>query len=90
MRKEMMPFVLSLAGILILLAHFWLAPPASIALWATSAILGISSVHQGMRVGAQMNHDEKTNWMPKAASRMGWLILLGCILSAIFLLVPRT
>jgi len=89
MRKEMLPFILSLVGILIYLAHFWLQYPANIALWVIAAILGISSIHHGMRVRAQQAGDDKTRWMPESASKIGWLILLGVSFSAIFLIVPQ-
>jgi hypothetical protein len=89
MRREMLPFNLSLAGVLIFLAHFWLQFPANIALWAISAVLGISSIHHGMRIRAQQAADDSTRWMPESAVKIGWLILLGVTLSAIFLLVPQ-
>lgn len=89
MRRETLPFALSLIGVLIYLAHFWLQFPANIVLWAIAAILGISSIHHGMRVRAQQANDDKTRWMPESAIKIGWLMLLGITLSAIFLIVPR-
>jgi hypothetical protein len=84
-----MPFLLSTVGILVFLAHFWLKYPANIALWAVSAVLGISSVHHGMRIRARQANDDKARWMPESASKIGWLILLGGTLSAIFYLAPQ-
>jgi len=89
MRRERMSFAISIAGVLVFLAHFWLDYPANIILWAIAAVLGISSVHWGMRARAQEAADDRNRWMPVSASRTGWLILLGLTLSAIFLIVPR-
>ena len=89
MRREMVPFILSTVGVLIYLAHFWLEFPANIALWVISAVLGISSAHHGMRVRAQQTADDKARWMPESATKIGWLILLGVSLSAIFHLTPQ-
>jgi len=89
MRREAMPFIISTAGILIFLAHFWFGFTVSISLWAVSAVLGISSVHQGMRLRAQLGADDKNRWMSLAAVRIGTLIVLGVILSAIFFMAPQ-
>ncbi len=89
MRREKVPFAISTAGILVFLAHFWVGYPANVVLWVIAAILAISSVHWGMRARAQESADDPNRWMPKSASKLGLLILLGLTLSAIFLIVPR-
>ncbi len=89
MRREIAPFAISTAGILVFLAHFWLGYPFNIILWVVAAVLAISSVHWGMRARAQEAADDKNRWMPESASKLGLLILLGLALSAIFLIVPR-
>lgn len=88
MRKAMMPFVISLAGILIFLAHFWLSFSPAVALWAISAVLGISSVHQGMRIRVELADSDKERWMPEASVKIGMVILIGVVLSATFHLAP--
>jgi len=89
MRREKAPFVISTAGILVFLAHFWPGYPVNLILWVIAAVLGISSVHWGMRSRAQETPDDRNRWMPESASKLGLLILLGLTLSAIFLIVPR-
>ncbi len=89
MRREAAPFAISTAGILVFLAHLWLPYPTNVALWAVAAVLGISSVHWGMRARARQAADDRNRWMPESASKIGFLILLGLALSAIFLIVPR-
>jgi len=38
MRREMRPHIISVVAIVTYLAHFWVQPPAGIALWAVSAV----------------------------------------------------
>lgn len=85
----MVPFVLSTVGIVVYLAHFWPGFPANIALWVTSAILGILSVHHGLRLRTRPAGTNQNRWMHDSAVKMGLLVLLGVMLSAIFYLAPR-
>ena len=88
MRREMRPHIISVVAIVTYLAHFWVQPPAGIALWAVSAVFAIASIHSGMIVRGQST-DKARRWMPDSAVIIGGIILLGVTLSAIFLLAPR-
>jgi hypothetical protein len=88
MRREMRPHIISVVAIVTYLAHFWIQPPAGIALWAVSATFAIASIHFGMMARGQST-DKTKRWMPDSAVIIGCIILLGVTLSAIFLLAPR-
>lgn len=88
MRIEMRPHIISIIAIVTYLAHFWVQPPAGIALWAVSATSAIASIHFGMMARGQST-DKARQWMPNSAIIIGCIILLGVTLSAIFLLVPQ-
>ena len=88
MAKEWKPHIFSVVAIVTYLAHFWVLPPAGIALWAVSATTAIASIHFGMIVRGQ-GTDKPKRWMPISAIIIGCIILLGVTLSAIFLLAPQ-
>lgn len=88
MRIETRPHIISIIAIVTYLAHFWVQPPAGIALWTVSAVSAIASIHFGMIVRGQST-DKTKRWMPDSAVIIGCIILLGVTLSAIFLLAPR-
>ena len=89
MPREMRPHIISVIAIATYLAHFWVQWPAWLALWVTSAVLAISSIHYGMMVREQST-DKTRRWMPISAIIIGCVILLGVTLSAIFLWVRQT
>jgi len=86
--REMRPHIMSVVAIVTYLAHFWVQPPAGIALWAVSAAFAIASIHNGMAVRGQ-GTDKARWWMTDSAVIIGCIILLGVTLSAIFLLAPQ-
>ncbi len=88
MPRETRPHIFSVVAIVTYLAHFWVQPPAGIALWAVSAVSAVASIHLGMIARGQST-DKARRWMPDSAVIIGCIILLGVTLSAIFLLVPQ-
>ena len=88
MRRELRPHIISVIAIVTYLAHFWCPVPASIALWAVSAASAVASIHHGM-IAREQATDKTRRWMPDSAIIIGFIILVGVTLSAIFLLIPR-
>ncbi len=88
MRRELRPHIISIIAIVTYLAHFWVQLPAGIVLWAVAAASAVASIHHGMIVRGQ-TADKTRQWMPDSAIIIGFIILLGVTLSAIFLLIPR-
>ena len=87
-RRELRPHIISIIAIVTYLVHFWVQLPASIALWAVAAVSAVASIHHGMIVREQ-TADKTRRWMPDSAIIIGFIILVGVTLSAIFLLIPR-
>lgn len=85
---EMRVHIFSIVSILAFLAHFWVAPPGGIVLWAVAATTAISSIHRGMMARGQEQPRSK-RWMTDSAVIIGVVILIAITFSAIFLLVPQ-
>ena len=91
-RMTFTTYIANVVGLGVFLAHFWFAASsrlafAAIALWAIAVACAIFSIYGGLITRAETeNHTHQA--MLLACTIIGGIILLGAVLSAIFLLVP--
>ena len=87
-------YIANVVGLAVFLSHFWFAASsrpavhfAAIAFWAIAVACAIFSIYGGMITRAEMENSTHRA-MLLACTIIGGIILLGAILSAIFLLIP--
>jgi len=79
--------VVSLVGIVLLMSHFWSSDLVSIVQWALAAASGVFCVYSGIIYRPQVESATHKALL-LADAVIGGIILLGLILSAIFLFAP--
>ena len=87
-RIVLAPFIVSIVGIALFMSHFWASYPACAPLWSLAGASAIFCIYSGI-----IHRSEVENAVHKAvlmaAAVIGGIMLLGIILSAIFIFVPR-
>ncbi len=93
-RMTFSTYIANVIGLGLFLAHFWFAASsrpalhlAAIALWAIAVACAIFSIYGGLITRAE-TENRTHQAMLLACTIIGGIILLGAVLSAIFLLVP--
>lgn len=94
-RMVLTTYVANIVGLGLFLAHFWFTAAnrpflnfVAIGFWAIAAACAIFSIYGGIISRAEMENPVHRA-MLLACAVIGGIILLGVVLSAIFLLVPK-